>query len=540
MSKELRFSKDARTSMLRGVDTLVDAIKITLGPKGRNVALDKGYGSPLITNDGVTIAKEIELTDKFEDMGAKLVYEVANKTNEDAGDGTTTASLLAQSMIHKGIRAVEKGANPVFVRQGIEYAGRKVAEKLLEKSRKIETNADIASVATITSGSSEIGEIIAEAMEKVGRDGVISVDESQGFDTYLELVEGLQYDKGYISPYMVTDREKMEVVLENAHIMVTDQKISTVKDILPLLEQVVQANKPLLIIADDLENEVVSTLVVNKLRGTFNVVATKAPGFGDNQKEQLNDIAIMTGSKFIAKDLNMNLSDVTIDDLGVAKKVIIGKENTTVIDGNGDADEIKRRVEEIRVHAENATSEYDKKRYNERLAKMVNGVAVVKVGALTESELKEKKLRIEDALNATKAAVEEGIVVGGGAVLVDIYNDLKPTLKDEVVDVQKGINIVMESLLTPIYHIAENAGYDGSEIVERQKTEKQNVGFNAKTGNWVDMFKSGIVDPTKVTKSAVLNAASISALFITTEVAVGEIKEEKEGAAPQGMPQGMY
>ena len=535
MSKELRFSKEARTSMLRGVDTLVDAVKITLGPKGRNVVLDKGYGSPLITNDGVTIAKEIELEDKFEDMGAKLVYEVANKTNEDAGDGTTTASVLAQSMIHKGINAVEKGANPVFVRQGIEYAGKKVAEKLLEKTRKIETNADIASVATISSDSAEIGEIIAEAMEKVGRDGVISVDESQGFDTYLEVVEGLQYDKGYISPYMVTDREKMEVVLENALIMVTDQKISTVKDILPLLEQVVQANKPLLIIADDLEPEVTSTLIVNKLRGTFNVVATKAPGFGDNQKDQLSDIAIMTGAKFYAKDLNMELTDITIDDLGVAKKIIVGKEDTTIIDGNGDQDDIKRRVEEIRVHAENATSEYDKKRYNERLAKMVNGVAVVKVGAMTESELKEKKMRIEDALNATKAAVEEGIVIGGGAVLVEIYNELKSTLKHDVIDVQKGINVVMESLLTPIFQIAENAGYDASEIVEKQKLEKGNIGFNAKTGEWVDMFKTGIVDPTKVTRSAVLNAASISALFITTEVAVAEIKEEKEPVMPQGM-----
>ncbi|HHZ18055.1 MAG TPA: chaperonin GroEL [Acholeplasmataceae bacterium] len=537
MSKEIRFSKDARAAMLRGVDTLVDTVKVTLGPKGRNVVLDKGYGSPLITNDGVTIAKEIELEDKFEDMGAKLVYEVANKTNEDAGDGTTTAAVLAQAMIHKGIKAVESGANPVFIRQGIEFGGRKVADKLLEKSRKIETNADIASVATISSGSQEIGDIIAQAMEKVGRDGVISVDESQGFDTHLEVVEGLQYDKGYISPYMVTDREKMEVVLEDAYVMVTDQKVSTVKDILPLLEQVVQANKPLLMIADDFEPEVTSTLIVNKLRGTFNIVATKAPGFGDNQKDQLTDIAIMTGARFFAKDLKMELSDIKLEDLGFAKKIIVTKENTTIIDGNGDPKEIKDRVEEIRAQADKATSEYDKKRYNERLAKLVNGVAIIKVGALTESELKEKKMRIEDALNATKAAVEEGIVIGGGSVLVEIYNELKPSLKHDIVDVQKGINVVIESLLTPIYQIAENAGYDGSEIVEKQKAEKANIGFNAKTGEWVDMFKAGIVDPTKVTKSAVLNAASISALFITTEAAVAEIKEEKETPA---MPQGMY
>jgi len=527
MAKEIRFSKDARKSMLKGVDTLVDTVKVTIGPKGRNVVLDKGYGAPLITNDGVTIAKEIELKDSFENMGAKLVYEVSNKTNEDAGDGTTTAAILAQAMIHKGIAAVEKGANPVFLREGIEYAGKEVAKKLLEKSRKIETNADIASVATISSGSSEIGEIIAEAMDKVGREGVISVDESKGFDTYLEVVEGLQYDKGYISPYMVTDREKMEVTLENALVLVTDQKISTIKDILPLLEQIVQSNRSLLIIADDIENDVVSTLIINKLRGTFNVVATKAPSFGDNQKEILADIATLTGANFYAKDLNMELKDISMDDLGQAKKVIVRKDNTTIIDGAGDSEKIKDRIEEIRTHAENADSEYDRKRYSERLAKLTNGVAIIKVGAMTEVELKEKKLRIEDALNATKAAVEEGIVIGGGSVLVEIYNELKPTLKSDVIDVQKGINIVMESLTAPIYQIAENAGYDASEIVEQQKNAKENIGFNAKSGEWVDMFKNGIVDPTKVTRSAILNSTSISALFITTEAAVTDIKEEK-------------
>jgi chaperonin GroEL len=535
VSKEIRFSKDARVSMLKGIDTIADAVKITLGPKGRNVVLDKGYGSPLITNDGVTIAREIELVDSFENMGAKLIYEVSNKTNDIAGDGTTTAAVLAANMIHKGIRAVDKGANPVLLREGIEKAGKTVAEKLLEKSRKIETNEAIANVATISAGSKEIGNIISEAMERVGREGVINVDESKGFDTYLEVVEGMQYDKGYVSPYMVTDRERMEVTLENTYVLVTDQKVSTVKEILPLLEQVVQANKPLLIIADDLENEVVSTLIVNKLRGTFNVVATKAPGFGDNQKEILTDIAVLTGAKFYAKDLNMELKDMVLADLGVAKKVIVGKDNTTIIDGSGNKDTLDNRIDEIKKQANAATSEYDKNRYYERLGKLTNGIAVVKIGALTETELKDKKLRIEDALNATKAAVAEGIVIGGGAVLVEILQELKPVLKSDIVDVQKGINIVMDSLTSPLYQIAENAGYDPSEIVDQQLHQEPNFGFNALTGEWVDMYKHGIVDPTKVTRTAILNASSISALFITTEVAVANIKEDKEE-----IPQGMY
>lgn len=537
MSKEIKFSKDARVALLKGVDKLSDTVKITLGPKGRNVVLEKSYGAPLITNDGVTIAKEIELEDKFENMGAKLIYEVANRTNDVAGDGTTTATILAQSMIHKGIDAVEKGSNPVLIREGIELAAKEVAKKLIEKSRKLETNDDIASVATISSGSSEVGAIIAKAMDRVGSDGVISVDESKGFDTELEIVEGMQYDKGYISPYMVSDREKMEVVLENPFIMVTDQKVSTIKEILPLLEQIVKGNKPLLIIADDLENEVVSTLIVNKLRGTFNVVATKAPGFGDNQKEMLNDIAILTGAKFYSKDLNMMLSDITFDDMGSAKKVIINKDSTTIIEGSGDSVQIKARMQEIKNQSANATAEYEKKRLNERLAKLTNGVAILKVGATTEIELKEKKLRIEDALNATKAAVEEGIVIGGGAVLIEIYKELKPILKSNIIDVQKGINVVLETLSVPVYQIAENAGFDGIEIVELQKNAKQNIGFNAKTGEWVDMFKQGIVDPTKVTKSAILNAASVSSLFITTEAAVSEIKEKTSTPA---MPEGMY
>ncbi|MDD4596137.1 MAG: chaperonin GroEL [Candidatus Izemoplasmatales bacterium] len=536
MAKDIRFSKEARSAMIRGVDILSDAVKVTLGPKGRNVVLDKGYGSPLITNDGVTIAKEIELVDPFENMGAKLVYEAANKTNDVAGDGTTTATVLTQSMIHKGILAIDKGANPVLMKEGIELAAKEVSKRLLQKSHKIESSTDIASVATVSSGSSEIGEIIAKAMAKVGESGVINVDESKGFDTTLEVVEGLQYDKGYISPYMVSDREKMEIILENALVMVTDQKITTIKDILPLLEQVVQMSKPLLIIAEDIENEVLSTLIVNKLRGTFNVVATKAPGFGDNQKEMLSDIAALTGSTFIAKDLNMEIKDTTIEMLGVVKKAVIAKDSTTLIDGNGDKNVLDARIAEIRSQIENVTGEYDKKRLTERLAKLTSGVAVLKVGAMTETELKEKKLKIEDALNATKAAIAEGIVVGGGAALVEIYNDIKPTLKSDIIDIQKGINVVIESLTAPVYQIADNAGYDPLEIVEKQKVARKNYGFNARTGEWVDMYQAGIVDPTKVTRSAILNAASISAMFLTTEVGVANIKEEK--AAP-AMPE-MY
>ena len=525
MAKEVRFSKDARQAMLKGVNTLADAVRVTLGPKGRNVVLEKEYGSPLITNDGVSIAKEIELEDKFENMGAKLVYEVANKTNDTAGDGTTTATILAQNMIENGLKAVEKGANPVLMREGIEYASKEIAKHILEKSRKVETSNDIASVATISSGSSEVGQIIAEAMEKVGRDGVISVDTSNGFETELEISEGLQYDKGYVSPYMVSDREKMQVDMENALVLVTDQKISNIQEILPLLEQVLQSNKPLLLVAEDFENEVISTLVVNKLRGTFNVVATKAPGFGDNQKELLQDIAVLCGAKFFSKDLNMELKDATMADLGQVKKLTVTKDNTTMIGGAGDKAAVEARSAEIAAQIENSTSDYDKKRLAERLGKLNNGVAVIKVGATTESELKEKKLRIEDALNATRAAVSEGIVIGGGAALVEAYTALKDELKSDVVDVQKGIKIVFDALLAPIAQIAENAGYNAEEIVEAQKKADENHGFDAKNGEWVDMFEKGIIDPTKVTRSALLNSASISALFITTEAGVAAIKE---------------
>ena len=539
MAKEVRFSKDARTAMLNGVNVLADAVRVTLGPKGRNVVLEKEYGSPLITNDGVSIAKEIELEDKFENMGAKLVYEVANKTNDTAGDGTTTATILAQSMISNGLRQVEKGANPVLMREGIEYASKEVAKHILEKSRKVETSNDIASVAAISSGNKEIGTIIAEAMEKVGRNGVISVDESNGFDTELEISEGMQYDKGYVSPYMVSDHEKMHAELENAYVLVTDQKINNVQEILPVLEQAVQTNKPLLLIADDIENEVTSTLVVNKLRGTFNVVATKAPGFGDNQKDILKDIAILTGANFYSKDLNMDLKEMKLEDLGTVKKVVVTKDNTTMIGGNGAKDIIDARVKEIQAQMENCKSDYDKKRYAERLGKLSNGVAIIKVGATTESELKEKKLRIEDALNATRAAVAEGIVIGGGAALVEAYMALKDELKSEVVDVQKGIKVVMDALLAPIAQIAENAGYNAEEIVEQQKAAEENIGFDAKNGNWVDMFKEGIIDPTKVTRSALLNSASISALFLTTEAGVASIKE-KEAPLPPMPAGGMY
>ena len=539
MAKIVKYSKDARDSVLKGVDILADAVKVTLGPKGRNVILDKGYGSPLIINDGVSIAKEIELEDTFENMGAKMIYEVASHTNDSAGDGTTTATLLAQQMIHAGLTQVEGGANPVLLREGIEKGAKEVAKKLLESARQVETSQEIANVASISSGSEEIGKIVSEAMEKVGKNGVINVDESKGFDTSLEVTEGLRYDKGYISPYMVTDREKMIVEMESPLLLVTDQKITTVQDILPLLEQIVQANRPLLIVADDIDNEVVSTLVVNKLRGTFNVVATKAPGFGDNLKNNLQDISILTGATLISKDLGMSLKDTTMAELGMAKKVVVEKDHTTLIEGAGSKEAIELRINEIKLALEKTTSEYDIKNLKGRLAKLSNGVAVIKVGATTESELKERKLRIEDALNATKAAIEEGIVAGGGCALISLFKSLKDELKSDVEDVQKGMNIVLGALGQPLSQIAENAGYNGREIVTKQLTAAENIGFNAKTGEWVNMFEAGIVDPCKVTKSALLNAASIAGLVITTEAAVGTIKEP-EPAMPSGGMNGMY
>ena len=538
MAKEVRFSKDARESMLKGVNTLADAVRVTLGPKGRNVVLEKEYGSPLITNDGVSIAKEIELEDAFENMGAKLVYEVANKTNDTAGDGTTTATILAQSMIESGLRQVDRGANPVLMREGIEQAAQAISQYILDHAKKVEDSKDIASVATISSGSEEIGKIIADAMDKVGRDGVISTDDSNGFETELEISEGMQYDKGYISPYMVSDREKMECVMENPYVLVTDQKINNVQEILPLLEQIVQSNRSLLIIAEDLENEVVSTLALNKLRGTFNVVATKAPGFGDNQKAQLEDIAVLTGATFYSKDLNMELKDMQLSDLGNVKRLVVTKDNTTMIAGAGDKQAVADRVAQISAQMENTKSEYDKKRMSERLGKLSNGVAVIKVGAATETELKEKKLRIEDALNSTRAAVSEGIVIGGGACLVSAYVALKDQVKSDVVDVQKGIKVVFDALLAPIAQIADNAGYNSEEIVEAQKAQAENFGFDAKHGDWVNMFEAGIIDPAKVTRNALMNSASISALFITTEAGVAKIPEPEQPAP--AMNQGMY
>ena len=538
MSKEIRYSNDARKSMLKGVNTLADAVCVTLGPKGRNVVLEKSYGSPLITNDGVTIAKEIELEDKFENMGAKLVYEVANNTNEGAGEGTTTATVLARNMINAGIKAVDNGYNPVLMREGIEYASKEVAKELLKNSRKVETSQDIASVATISSGSKEIGELIAKAMDKVGKDGIINVAESNSFDDVLEVSEGMQYDKGYVSPYMATNRDKMTVEMDNPYILVTNQKINTIQEILPVLEQIVQTNKPLLLIAEDFENEVINTIVLNKLRGTFNVVCTKAPGFGDNQKDVLMDIAALCNATFYNKDLNMKLEDAKIENLGTIKKVIVTKDSTTLVSGTDNNTAVEERVNEIKARIEDKSlSDYDKKKYLERLGKLTNGVATIKVGATTESELKEKKLRIEDALNATKAAVAEGIVIGGGAALVEAYKALKPVLTNENKDVQKGINIVMEALFAPITQIADNSGFNSEDIIDLQKKAEKDHGFDAKTGKWVNMFEKGIIDPTKVTRSALLNAASISALFITTEAGVAEI--EKPEAQMPAQPQ-MY
>ena len=539
MAKEIRFGKTARDAMLSGVDALADTVRLTIGPKGRNVVLDKGYGSPLVCNDGVTIAREIELKDPYANMGAKLVYEVANKTNEKAGDGTTTATILAQEMIHRGINAVEKGANPVFVRQGIEKAGRAVAEELLKISHPVDTNEDIQSVATISAGDAEIGKLIARAMEKVGKTGVISVDESKGIDDELVITQGMEFDKGYISPYMATDREKMVAELEDAYVLVTDMKIASVNDVLPVLQSVVESHKPLLIVAEDLDGDVTSTLILNKLRGTFSVVAVKAPEFGDAQKNALQDIAILTGAKLYSKDLGMELKNMTIEDLGSAKKITVKKDSTVIVGGNGSKKEIADRVAELEAQYQVANSEYDKKAISKRIAKLTEGVAVLKVGALTESEQKDKKLRIEDALNATKAAVSEGIVMGGGAALAHVYKALKPSLKDDNSDVQKGIDVVLSSLFAPLRNIALNAGYDSDEIEDAQKAAKEGIGFDAKTGKWCDMLKEGIVDPTKVTRSAVLNASSISALFVTTEAGVTEIKEEKP-AAPAPDMGGMY
>ena len=532
MAKKITYGKEARDNMLKGVDALADTVKLTLGPKGRNVALDKGYGAPTIVNDGVSIAREIELADKEQNAGAKLVYEVANKTNDVAGDGTTTATVLAQAMIHNGFNAVDKGANPVLVRSGIDKAAKAVSKMLLETSKQITTSSDIASVASISAGDVEIGNISAEAMDKVGKDGVITVEEGKGFDTTLDVVQGMQFDKGYGSPYMVTDSEKMVAELENAYILLTVQPVINIQAIRPLLQAVVERHRPLLLIAEDIDNDVSSTLIVNKLRGTFNVVAVKAPEFGDNQKNILQDIAIMTGANFYSKDLSMNLKDISINDLGSAKKVRVTKENTTIVDGAGEASMIADRVNELKSQVEETKSDYDKKNLQKRIAKLSAGVAVIRVGALTETEMKDKKLRLEDAINATAAAVQEGVVAGGGIALMNVYKALKNNLKDENTDVQKGIDVVLNSLTAPLYQMSVNAGFDGDEVIDASKIRNDTLGFDSKTGKWVDMLASGIIDPTKVTRTAVINAASISALFITTEAVVTELPKPAAPVAP--------
>ncbi|MBQ8142273.1 MAG: chaperonin GroEL [Bacilli bacterium] len=532
MSKKVTYGKQARDNMLIGVDTLANTVKLTLGPKGRNVALDRGYGSPIIVNDGVSIAREIELEDKEQNAGAKLVYEVANKTNDVAGDGTTTATVLAQAMIHNGFNAVDKGANPVLVRNGIDKASKAVSDALLANSKKISTNADIAAVAGISAGDEEIGKTIAEAMDKVGKDGVITVEEGKGLDTTLDVVQGMQFDKGYISPYMVTDSEKMVAELENAFVMVTDQKVNNIQDILPMLQSVVEAHRPLFIIADDVDNDVASTLIVNKLRGTFNVVAVKAPEFGDNQKNILQDIAIMTGANFYSKDLSMSLKDITVADLGSAKKIKVTKDNTTIVDGAGEEDAVANRVAELKGQVAETKSDYDKKNLQKRIAKLSSGVAVIRVGATTETEMKDKKLRLEDAINATAAAVAEGVVPGGGIALLNVYRELKGKLTDKNPDIQKGIDVVLNALTAPLYQMSVNAGFDGDDVIDASKIRNDGLGFDAKTGEWINMMEKGIIDPTKVARSAVINAASISALFITTEAVVTELPKPAAPAAP--------
>ncbi|WP_199426898.1 chaperonin GroEL [Thermaerobacillus caldiproteolyticus] len=534
MAKEIKFSEEARRAMLRGVDKLADAVKVTLGPKGRNVVLEKKFGSPLITNDGVTIAKEIELEDPFENMGAKLVAEVASKTNDVAGDGTTTATVLAQAMIREGLKNVTAGANPMGIRKGIEKAVAVAVEELKAISKPIEGKESIAQVAAISAADEEVGQLIAEAMERVGKDGVITLEESKGFTTELDVVEGMQFDRGYASPYMITDTEKMEAVLENPYILITDKKISSIQEILPVLEQVVQQGKPLLIIAEDVEGEALATLVVNKLRGTFTAVAVKAPGFGDRRKAMLEDIAILTGGEVITEELGRDLKSTTIASLGRASKVVVTKEHTTIVEGAGDSDRIKARINQIRAQLEETTSEFDREKLQERLAKLAGGVAVIKVGAATETELKERKLRIEDALNATRAAVEEGIVAGGGTALLNVYNKVAEIQAEG--DEATGVKIVLRAMEEPVRQIAYNAGLEGSVIVERLKNEKPGIGFNAATGEWVDMIEAGIVDPTKVTRSALQNAASVAAMFLTTEAVVADKPEENKGGAGAGMP----
>ncbi|HFI0083904.1 TPA: chaperonin GroEL [Streptococcus suis] len=533
MAKEIKFAADARESMVRGVDILADTVKVTLGPKGRNVVLEKAYGSPLITNDGVTIAKEIELEDHFENMGAKLVSEVASKTNDIAGDGTTTATVLTQAIVREGLKNVTAGANPIGIRRGIEAAVATAVDALKAQAIPVSNKAEIAQVAAVSSRSEKVGEYISEAMERVGTDGVITIEESRGMETELDVVEGMQFDRGYLSQYMVTDNEKMVAELENPFILLTDKKISHIQEILPLLESILQTNRPLLIVADDVDGEALPTLVLNKIRGTFNVVAVKAPGFGDRRKAMLEDIAILTGGTVITEDLGLDLKDATIESLGQAAKVVVDKDGTTIVEGAGNPEAISNRVAVIKSQIESTTSEFDREKLQERLAKLSGGVAVIKVGAATETELKEMKLRIEDALNATRAAVEEGIVAGGGTALVNVIDSVAKL--DLSGDDETGRNIVLRALEEPVRQIAYNAGYEGSVVIDKLKHSELGTGFNAATGDWVNMMEEGIIDPVKVTRSALQNAASVASLILTTEAVVANKPEPAAPAMPAGM-----
>ena len=535
MAKEIKFSEDARNEMLHGVDKLANTVKTTMGPKGRNVVLEQSYGTPTITNDGVTIAKSIELENHFENMGAKLVSEVASKTNDIAGEGTTTATVLTQAIVNAGMKNVTAGANPVGVRRGIDKATRAAVEALKKMSHDVKTKDDIAQIASISADNKEVGKLIADAMEKVGNDGVITLEDSRGVDTSVDVVEGMSFDRGYMSQYMVTDNDKMEADLDNPYILITDKKISNIQDILPLLQSVVQEGRALLIIADDITGEALPTLVLNKIRGTFNVVAVKAPGFGDRRKAQLQDIAVLTGGTVISDDLGMNLKDATVDQLGQANKVTVTKDSTTIVDGAGAKEAIAERVDQIKQAISKATSDFDKEKLQERLAKLSGGVAVVRVGAATETEMKEKKYRIEDALNATRAAVQEGFVPGGGTALVNVLPALDKV--EATGDEATGVQIVKAALEAPVRQIAENAGVEGSVIVNQLKSEKPGIGYNAADGKFEDMVEAGIVDPTKVTRSALQNAASVSALLLTTEAVVADKPEPKDNQAPAA-PQG--
>ena len=530
MAKEIKFSSDARSAMVRGVDILADTVKVTLGPKGRNVVLEKSFGSPLITNDGVTIAKEIELEDHFENMGAKLVSEVASKTNDIAGDGTTTATVLTQAIVREGIKNVTAGANPIGIRRGIEAAVATAVEALKNNAIPVSSKEAIAQVAAVSSRSEKVGEYISEAMEKVGKDGVITIEESRGMETELEVVEGMQFDRGYLSQYMVTDNEKMVADLENPYILITDKKISNIQEILPLLESILQSSRPLLIIADDVDGEALPTLVLNKIRGTFNVVAVKAPGFGDRRKAMLEDIAILTGGTVITEDLGLELKDATIEALGQAARVTVDKDSTVIVEGAGNPEAIANRVAVIKSQIETTTSEFDREKLQERLAKLSGGVAVIKVGAATETELKEMKLRIEDALNATRAAVEEGIVAGGGTALVNVISAVAALELEG--DEATGRNIVLRALEEPVRQIAHNAGYEGSIVIDRLKNAEVGTGFNAATGEWVNMIDAGIIDPVKVSRSALQNAASVASLILTTEAVVANKPEQAAPAGP--------